>query len=335
MDYSEVLKEARTKVGPYCKACEVCNGKACSNKIPGPGALDSDGASINYDAWKKYKILLDPIGDSKDPDISTFFFDKLLSSPILIGPVGAVKSHYSDLYTDYDYNKIIINASNDEKILAFCGDGKDPKVMEDIAKYANESNLEMVPTIKPWDINTIKNKVDLFKRNPIAIAMDIDASGLPFLKNSCAGIKNVSELKEIISYLKSPFIVKGITSVEGARKAYEAGAKGIVISNHGGRVLKEASPTAIVLEEIAKVYKGKMLILVDGGIRSGADIFKALALGADFILIARPFVVAAYGAKEDGVKIYLDKLKNELKDVMRLTSSCTIKDININKIIKI
>ena len=77
--------------------------------------------------------------------------------------------------------------------------------------------------------------------------MDIDAGGLPFLKNQNppAGVKTVDELKEIINYAKKPFIIKGIMSLASAKKAYEAGASAIVISNHGGRVLDSSLSTTL------------------------------------------------------------------------------------------
>ena len=77
-------------------------------------------------------------------------------------------------------------------------------------------------------------------------------------------------------------------TVNGAKKALEAGASGIVVSNHGGRVLDQCPATAEVLPAIADAVGGKMTILVDGGIRTGMDVFKALALGADAVLIGRP-----------------------------------------------
>lgn len=142
-----------------------------------------------------------------------------------------------------------------------------------------------------------------------AVAMDIDAAGLPFLKNMelPAGSKTVEELREIIEMAGTPFIVKGIMTVKGALKAKEAGAAAIIVSNHGGRVLDQCPATAEVLEEIATAVNGSMKILVDGGIRSGADVFKALALGADGVVIARPFVTAVYGGAQEGVRSYIEK----------------------------
>ena len=110
-------------------------------------------------------------------------------------------------------------------------------------------------------------------------------------------------------------------------KAKEAGADAIIVSNHGGRVLDQCPATAEVLEEIVKEVNGSMKILVDGGIRSGTDIFKALALGADGVLICRPFVVAVYGGGEEGVKLYIDKLGAELKDAMQMCGAHSVSEI--------
>ena len=108
-------------------------------------------------------------------------------------------------------------------------------------------------------------------------------------------------------------------------KAKEAGAAAIVVSNHGGRVLDQCPATAEVLPEIAAALKGTgVKVLVDGGIRTGSDVFKALALGADAVLIARPFVTAVYGAGADGVAAYTAQLGNELADTMRLCGAPTL-----------
>ena len=159
--------------------------------------------------------------------------------------------------------------------------------------------------------------------------MDIDAAGLPFLKNMNppAGSKSVEELKEIVESTHLPFIVKGVMTVQGALKAKQAGASAIIVSNHGGRVLDQCPSTAEVLAEIVDAVNGSMTVLVDGGIRSGLDIFKALALGADGVVIARPFVVSVYGGEEVGVEVYIQKLATELKETMEMCGAYSIQDI--------
>ncbi len=152
--------------------------------------------------------------------------------------------------------------------------------------------------------------------------------------NPPAGRKTVEELKEIIDQTPVPFIVKGIMSVKGALKAKEAGAAAIVISNHGGRVLDSVPATADVLEDIVKAVDGSMKVFVDGGIRSGIDVFKALALGADGVLICRPFVNMIYGAQEEGVQILVEKLGSELKETMEMCGAKDLASITRDMIIK-
>ena len=187
-----------------------------------------------------------------------------------------------------------------------------------------------IPTIKPWNYETILEKMKYVKEsNAIAIAMDIDAAGLPFLKNMTppAGSKSVKELKQIIAACDKPFIVKGIMTVQGALKAKQAGASAIVVSNHGGRVLDQCLSTAEVLKDIVDTVGHDMKIFVDGGIRSGVDIFKALAMGADGVLIARPFVTALYGGEDEGIQTYIDKMGNELIETMAMCGAHSIDEI--------
>ena len=134
----------------------------------------------------------------------------------------------------------------------------------------------------------------------------------------------MEQLQEIAKAAGVPFILKGIMTARGAEKAVEAGAAGIVVSNHGGRVLDDCPATAEVLADIVTAVDGRAKILVDGGIRTGNDVFKALALGADGVLIARPFVTAVYGAGADGVAAYVEKLGSELADTMRLCGAPTL-----------
>ena len=117
----------------------------------------------------------------------------------------------------------------------------------------------------------------------------------------------MKELKDIAWEAGRPFIVKGIMTVKGALKARDAGAAGIVVSNHGGRVLDQCPATAEVLPEIVEALKGSGIkIFVDGGIRTGTDVFKAIAMGADAVIIARPFVTAVYGGGAEGVQAGLE-----------------------------
>ena len=249
----------------------------------------------------------------------------------MAGPVGAVTLHYSDKHDDLSYNNVLVEGCANAGIIAFTGDGTNPAVMEATAEALRTNGGCGVPTVKPWNLETVRQKMDLVKAaDPCAIAMDIDAAGLPFLKglNPPAGSKTVDQLKEIAAMAGKPFILKGIMTVKGAEKALEAGAAGIVVSNHGGRVLDQCPATAEVLPAIVDAVGGKMKVFVDGGIRSGMDVFKALALGADAVLIARPFVTAVYGGAQEGVQAYVDKLQAELADTMAMCGAHSLADID-------
>ncbi|KXL51674.1 L-lactate dehydrogenase [Anaerotignum neopropionicum] len=332
MNYDEVIVNARKSIGKYCKSCVVCNGVACKNQIPGPGAKGiGDNAIRNYEAWQKFKLNMDTISSNEKIDTSISIFNKNFRIPVFAGPVGAVNLHYGEAYNDASYNQVLVKACSEAGIAAFTGDGINDDVMVQATAAIKAADGIGVPTIKPWSNDRVFEKLDLAKdASAFAVAMDIDGAGLPFLKNCVppAGSKTVEELKQIVEKCPAPFIVKGVLTVKGALKAKEAGAAAIVVSNHGGRVLDQCAATAEVLAEIADALKGSgVKILVDGGIRTGVQVFKALALGADAVIIARPFVTAVFGGGEEGVKLLIGKLAAELEDTMTMCGVHRIEEI--------
>lgn len=332
MNYQEILENARTCIGSYCKACPVCNGRACKNQVPGPGAKGvGDTAIRNYDKWQEIRVNMDTLCANGPVDTGLTLFGKQFRYPFFAGPVGAVNLHYGDKYDDESYNEILVSACAKAGIAAFTGDGTNPAVIRGAAAAIKNAGGFGIPTVKPWNLETVREKLALVKEaGAFAVAMDVDAAGLPFLKNMTppAGGKTVAELKDIVdSCGEIPFIVKGIMTVKGAVKAKEAGAAAIVVSNHGGRVLDQCPATAEVLKEIAEAVDGSMKIFVDGGIRSGTDVFKALALGADAVIIARPFVTAVFGGGAEGVETYVEKLGAELEDTMSMCGASSLGEI--------
>ena len=331
MNYQEILENARTCMGPYCKACPVCNGKACTSQMPGPGAKGTGTVAIrNYEKWQDICVNMDTICENGKADTSFEIFGRTYKAPIFAAPIGAMKLHYGDKYDDLEYNNILVPACADAGIAAFTGDGVNAAVMQGATEAISAKDGKGIPTVKPWDVNTLQEKLELIKASgSFAVAMDIDSAGLPFLKNLTppAGSKTTEELAEIVKAAGVPFILKGIMTVKGALKAKEAGASAIVVSNHGGRVLDQCPATAEVLEEIVQAVGKDMKIFVDGGLRSGVDIFKALALGADAVLIGRPYVTAVYGGGAEGVATYTEKLTTELADTMTMCGAHNLSEI--------
>ena len=336
MNYNEILAAAKDQVGPYCKACPVCNGRACGNTVPGPGCkYPGNVAARNYDKWQEICVNMDTLCPNADPDIRFEMFGHQFAAPIFAAPLGAIDMHYGPKYIDQQYNSILVKSAADYGLMALTGDGVNPDIMKSSVVDMKGVDGMGCPVIKPWNKEAVFEKLDILNENGIfAAGMDVDGAGLPFLKamNPNAGSKSVAEMKEIVNYAKMPFIIKGIMTVAGAKKAVEAGAAAIVVSNHGGRVQGGVPSTAEVLPAIADAVKGQITVLVDGGIRSGVDVFRALALGADGVLIGRPLLTMIYGNAEEGFKVYMDKIIGELKSTMTMCGAATLKDITRDKV---
>lgn len=125
-----------------------------------------------------------------------------------------------------------------------------------------------------------------------------------------------------------PLIIKGILEPDDARIAVAKGVDGIVVSNHGGRQLDGVSSTARALPSIVEAVAGKLPVLVDGGVRSGLDVVRMLALGADFVLLGRAWAYALAGRGEAGVAHVLKLIEAEMRVAMALTGCTTISGIN-------
>src|SRR5262245_17453862 len=135
-------------------------------------------------------------------------------------------------------------------------------------------------------------------------------------------------MKWVRPAVKIPIVIKGILTAEDARLAIEHGAQAIIVSNHGARTLDGMAGTLDILPEIVDAVGGKIPVLVDGGIRRGSDIIKALALGARAILIGRPFLwgLAAFG--QDGVQRVVELLQGELRIALGLSGAGTVKNVD-------
>jgi len=125
-----------------------------------------------------------------------------------------------------------------------------------------------------------------------------------------------------------PIVVKGVCRSDDARRVVEHGAKAIVVSNHGGRQLDTAPATCEVLPRIVEAVDVRCEIYVDGGIRRGSDVLKAIALGARAVLVGRPILWGLTVAGQEGVLSVLEILRRELDEAMLLCGSTNLKEIN-------
>lgn len=332
MDYKEVMNRARVNLNGKCRVCPVCNGKACAGEVPGMGGTGTGSSFIaNRESLDCYKINMRLIHDAKDPDTSVELFGKKMTLPVFAAPVAGTSFNMGGKFTEVEYISWVIGGCFDAGIYPMFGDGAVDSLLTDNLDVVKKFNGHGIAVLKPWDNKVVIEKIRLAEEaGVVAIGMDIDAAGLITLSlmGKPVGPKTVKELQEITSSTELPFIIKGVMTVQDAELAVQAGASAIVVSNHGGRVLDCTPGVADVLPEIADSVKGKITILADGGIRTGIDVLKMIALGADGVLIGRPFVTAAFGGGREGVKMYIDKIASELKVAMILTGCKDIKSID-------
>ncbi len=315
-----------------CYNCKECNGKACAGQIPGLGGKGSGLAFINnVESLKKYYLNINIISEINEVNTTINLFNEEIDAPIFVAPIGGVKNNYGIDISDNEYNEIMLNGCKKVNTIGFTGDGVNPKEnFIDLAFKANEIKAKTIYTMKPW----VDEGVDIRLKgingtDYLALAMDIDSIGLPLLRGNSIKVetKSVEKLKQLKSKIDKPLILKGIMSVADAKLAKAANVDGIIVSNHGGRVIESVPATIDILADIVDAVGDEMIVLVDGGFRSGYDVFKALALGAKGVLIGRPFAYNVLVNKEDGLVEYYNKIKFELKEAMIMCGCETIHDI--------
>lgn len=334
MSYTELASAARGAIGPYCRACPVCDGRACAGVMPGPGDKGvGHVAHRNWAAWQELRVNMDTLHETFSARTEVTVLGRDLTLPVMVGPVGDVRRHYGDRYDTVSYNRCVLEAAAGEGTLAWTGDGLDAAIMTEACALVGELGGAGVPTVKPWDERTLDAKLgEALAAQPAAVAMDIDAAGLPFLRGQepPAGAKSQAQIAAVCARCHGagvPFVLKGVMTPRAARAAVAAGVDAVVVSNHGGRVLDGTPATAEALPRIVDAVGGQAEVLVDGGIRSGLDVMRALALGARACLMCRPFVVAAFGGGAQGVRAYLGQLRSELADAMEMCGAATVDDI--------
>lgn len=167
----------------------------------------------------------------------------------------------------------------------------------------------------------------------VAVGTDIDffyggKRGDQTFAPKAMGPKSLKELRRLAESTKLPFILKGVLSAQDAEKALEVGAGGIVVSNHGGAIIDYAAHPLEVLPEIKKVIGDQMPIFVDSGFRRGSDVMKALALGADAVLVGWVLVMGLAANGSQGVTEMINILTSELHRIMTVTGCKTLSEID-------
>lgn len=336
MDIKDMQQRARKNFAGKCRVCPNCNGVACAGQVPGMGGVrTAQSFQRNVDSWSKYGINMMGIGSHADIDTSITIWGQRLSMPIMVAPIGAVNINMTDVITEEEYCYAVCQGALDVGTIAFTGDSGVPEVFDAGLTQLGPTKGKMIPTIKPREDDTlIEYGQRALQKGAKILASDMDAATLIHMRMFGQPVerKTYEQWAKIMEILAVPFVIKGVMDAKVACELIKAGAKGIVISNHGGRMLDGMVSTAEILEETHKYcieqgVRDKATIIVDGGIRSGEDVFKALALGADAVLIGRPAAISAVGGGREGVSCLLNNMKQALSDAMYMNGTKSIREI--------
>lgn len=334
MTLKELRDAAREPLKGFCRVCPVCNGKPCAGEIPGSGGIGTGKSFINnFTALEAVTLNMKIIHSAVAPDISCNLLGLPLSMPIIPAPIGGVSLSVVPGGPEEDYGLHLARGCRAANTVAGIGDGPMPILWPAAIRAMQDVQGQAIVFIKPWENSLLCQKLDeVAATGATVVGTDIDAPGLANIRKANHGItpKTVDQLAEVAEHSHRRgmrIIFKGVMTVEDAQNALRAGADGIVVSNHGGRVLDHTPGTAEVLPAISAAVKGKMAVLVDGGIRTGVDVLKMLALGADAVLIGRPFMVAVLGDKAEGVTLTLNTLAEDLKKALMLTGCASLKEV--------
>jgi NAD(P)H-dependent flavin oxidoreductase YrpB (nitropropane dioxygenase family) len=324
----EIRKKARERMKGFCRVCPVCDGRACAGQVPGMGGLGTGSSfQANVRTLSAWRFNMRLIHDIAEPDTRIELLGRPLSMPVLAAPIGGVSFNMGGEVPEADYVQAVLAGCHAEGLLGCSGDGIPPFIHETGFSVIRGLGGAGIPFVKPWEDAELFEKLEKAAASGATIVgMDIDAAGLLTLKLMGRPVspKPPEKLARIIQSTPLKFILKGIMTPADARLAVDVGADAIVVSNHGGRVLDHTPGVAEVLAEVAAAVRGRIAVLADGGVRSGADVLKMLALGADAVMIGRPFSVAAMGGLQEGVQAYIAQIRGELRQAMVLTGCATV-----------
>ena len=322
MDMKELKELGRQKFGKVCRMCPVCDGRACAGEIPGAGGVGT-GQTFrnNISALAEVKLRQRIIHNVNKPSTAFSLWGKELAMPVLAAPIGGIAFNWNGYIAEGDYAKAVISGSRSAGSMGMVGDGKLPEIYAGGLTAILAEDGWGIPTIKPRpNEQIIELAAQAEAAGAVAVAIDVDAAALinMAVSGQPVGPKTYAELVELKNNIRLPLVIKGVMDEEDASICAEAGIDGIVVSNHGGRVLDHTPGTAEVLPKIVDSVGKEMTIFVDGGIRTGFDVLKMLALGADAVLLGRPITQAGAGGAE-GIAFLLKYIQAELEAAMIMT----------------
>ena len=317
------------------------------------GAGDEITMRANCEDWQRIRLNPRILVDVSKIDTKTELFGQTFDWPVLLAPAAFHRLWHRDgeRATVAGANQggvtMVMSTFATESAQTLCRAAKHPVWFQMYTQAQSEINQQLMEHAQSAGCQALVVTVDtpvLGNRNREARAYfrlptnfklpNVTASGLGHRQVSQTSSLPINstltwkEVERICSTAKVPVLLKGVINPEDALRAVHTGAAGIIVSNHGARNLDTLPSTAAALPRVAEKLQGKLPILVDGGIRRGTDVLKALALGAKAVLIGRPYLHGLAIAGAAGVARVLEILRFELMSAMALTGRTTVAEID-------
>jgi isopentenyl diphosphate isomerase/L-lactate dehydrogenase-like FMN-dependent dehydrogenase len=339
-DLTYYRRQAREKLTRICGVYPVCDGDpdhlCTGQKYGAPIGLGGAGQAktfeANYRALQQYRLKMRVIKAHHEPEMSISIFGTELTAPVMGAPMSGVKTNLNDAMPEEEFYWGLLKGAQAFGTLGMVGNS--PTSPEDLGVATVGKNQGWgIPSFKPQAQDRL---IKLFQRaeklDVIAIEVDLEGAGSTSWTTPEKKVyrKSENELQELVDCTRKPVIFKGIMNTEDAVKVVDSGASACYVSNHGGRVLDCGQGVAEVLPDIAEEISGKIPILADGTVRTGFDVLKIRALGADVALIGRPLAQVCIGGGYVAVQMYFDYVKDDLRRAMLLTGCDTLEDADMN-----
>lgn len=330
---------------------QTCMPAMALNYVSG-GAADELTLRANCEEWKRIRLKPRVLVDVSRVDVSTIVLGQRMEPPILLAPTAFHRLCHDEgekatvAGANHAGASLVLSTYATESVEAIAAAATQPLWFQLYAQRDRELNRALLQRAEQAGCKAVCITVDTpvlgarnrESRSQFQVPADFKLPNLAF--DSAAISQRIHHQDPLsptltwkdVEWLRSlatvPLVLKGIVNPDDAARAAKAGVAGIIVSNHGGRNLDTLPSTAEALPRIVEKVQGKIAILVDGGIRRGTDVLKALALGADAVLIGRPYLYGLAAAGADGVARVLEILKTELKLAMALTGRLSIRELD-------
>jgi 4-hydroxymandelate oxidase len=352
------MKDELLSVADYERAARERLARDVLDYFSG-GALDEFTLIENTATWRRLPLHYRVLAGVGPRDIGTTVLGQLISMPVCVAPTafhklacdeGEVVTARAAKNTDTLFILSSLSNTPMEEVFSEAGSPrwfqlyvyKDRGITKALVQRAEAAGAEaIVLTVDAPGLGTrerdMRNRFTL----PTGLSVEnlaplgkgsmpnVDGSGLAaYVHNNFKSDLGFDDLDWLCGCTRLPVVVKGICRGDDARRSVAHGAKAVVVSNHGGRQLDTAPATCEVLPHVVEAVGGSCEVYVDGGIRRGSDVLKAIALGARAVLVGRPILWGLAVDGEQGTRHVLEILRRELDEAMLLCGCTTLADID-------